>query len=132
MHTSSRIYNKTLFPPALPWMQPAKPILPMVNGTQLRPFHRACICSWQDSMPCLGRIALVLQSLPGDLSSKFIAQRLSLMKNFDLYFSKRWSFIFPDTCLTWRRLCESYSSNWSPKFFCIGFSRDSAPPLRFQ
>ena len=29
------------------------------------------------------------------------------MRIFDLYFSKRWSFLFPDACLTWRRLSES-------------------------
>ena len=37
----------------------------------------------------------------------------SLMSIFDLYFSNRWSFLFWDTCLTYRRLCESYSSIWS-------------------
>ena len=47
---------------------------------------------------------------------KFHSVGTSLMRNFDLYFSKRWSFIFSDTCLTLRSLCESYSSNWSQNF----------------
>ena len=38
------------------------------------------------------------------------------MRNFDLYFSKRWSSLFPHTCLTERRLSEPYSSNRSQDF----------------
>ena len=38
------------------------------------------------------------------------------MRSFDLYFSKQRSFLFPDTRLTWRRLSESYSWNWSQDF----------------
>ena len=38
------------------------------------------------------------------------------MRIFDLYFSKRWSFLFPGTCSTWRRLSESYFSNKSQDF----------------
>ena len=37
------------------------------------------------------------------------------------YFSKRWSFLFLDTCLTSRRLNESYYSNRSRDFFASGF-----------
>ena len=40
----------------------------------------------------------------------------SQMRIFDLYFSKRWSFLFPHTCLTERRLSESFSSNRSQDF----------------
>ena len=42
---------------------------------------------------------------------KFQSVGTSLMRIFDLQFSKRWSFLFPDTCLKKRRLSESYSSN---------------------
>ena len=35
------------------------------------------------------------------------------MRNFDLYFTKRWTFIFSDVCLTQCSPRESYSSNWS-------------------
>ena len=38
------------------------------------------------------------------------------MRIFYMYFSGRWSFLFPDTCLTQRRLSESYSSNRSQDF----------------
>ena len=38
------------------------------------------------------------------------------MTIFDLYFSKRWSFLFPDTCLTSRGVSESYFSNRSQDF----------------
>ena len=38
------------------------------------------------------------------------------MRNFDLYLSKRWSFVFSDACLTQCTPCESYSSNWSQNF----------------
>ena len=44
---------------------------------------------------------------------KFQSVGTPLMRIFDLYFPKRGSFLFPDTCLTWRRLSESYSSNLS-------------------
>ena len=42
---------------------------------------------------------------------KFHSVGTSLMRNFDVFFTKRWTFIFSDTCLTWRGLCESYPSN---------------------
>ena len=47
---------------------------------------------------------------------KFHSARTSLMRNFDTYFSKRWSFLFPDTCLTKRGLSEPYFSNRSQDF----------------
>ena len=37
----------------------------------------------------------------------------SLMKNFDLYITKRWTSIFADVCLTQCSSRESRSSNWS-------------------
>ena len=47
---------------------------------------------------------------------KFHSVGTSLMRKFDLYFSKRWSFLFPGTRLTQRRLSESYSKNPSEDF----------------
>ena len=47
---------------------------------------------------------------------KFHSVRTSPMRNFDLYDSKRWSFLFPDTCLTSRRLSEPYFPNRSQDF----------------
>ena len=38
------------------------------------------------------------------------------MLKFDLYFSKRWSLLLPDTCLTKHRLSEQYFSNRSQDF----------------
>ena len=38
------------------------------------------------------------------------------MRNFDIYFSQRLSFLFPNTRITWRGLCESYPLNWSQDF----------------
>ena len=46
----------------------------------------------------------------------FQSVRTWLMKNFDLYFFKRWSFLFSDVCLTQCSPRESYSSNWSEHF----------------
>ena len=43
---------------------------------------------------------------------KFHSVGTSLMRNFDLYFTKRRTFLFSDVCLTQRSSCESYSSNW--------------------
>ena len=58
-----------------------------------------------------------------DLSSSFHSVGTSLMRNFDIYFSQRWSFLFQDTRMTQRRLCESYL--WiGSKTFCIGLPRD--------
>ena len=51
-----------------------------------------------------------------DLSSKFHSEGTSLTRNFDIYFSQRWSFLFPDTRMTWRRLSESYPLNWFQDF----------------
>ena len=48
------------------------------------------------------------------------------MRIFDLYFSKRCSFLFLDNCLTERRLCESYSSNVFQNC-CIGFPQYFTP-----
>ena len=45
---------------------------------------------------------------------KFHSVGTSLMRNFDLYFSERWSFVFPDTCVN--RILRI-----GPKTFCIGF-----------
>ena len=41
----------------------------------------------------------------------------SLMRNFDLNFTKRWTFIFSDVCLTQCSLRESYSSKLVPTLF---------------
>ena len=38
------------------------------------------------------------------------------MRNFDTYFSQRWSFLFLDTRMTQRRLCESYPLSWFQDF----------------
>ena len=62
---------------------------------------------------------------------KFHRVRTSLMRNFALCFSKRWSSIFLDTCLTLRRLCESYSSIW-PQNFLHRISPRLCASLRFQ
>ena len=48
----------------------------------------------------------------------------SLMRNFDIDFSQRWSSVFLDTRKTWRRLSESYHLNWFQDF-CIRFHRDT-------
>ena len=47
---------------------------------------------------------------------KFHSVGTSLMRNFDIYFSQRRSFLFPDTRLTLHGLCESYSLNWFQDF----------------
>ena len=52
---------------------------------------------------------------------KFHGVGTSLMRNFDIYFSQRWSFLFPDTRLTQRRLSESYALNWFQDFLHRGF-----------
>ena len=46
-----------------------------------------------------------------DQSSNFYNVGTSLMSRFDFYFSKRWSFLVPDTRVTQRVLSESNSSN---------------------
>ena len=40
------------------------------------------------------------------------------MRNFELNFSERRTFVFSDVCMTLRSFCESYSSNWSQDFLC--------------
>ena len=47
---------------------------------------------------------------------KFHRVGTSLMRIFDLYFSKLWSVLFQDTCLTLRGLSESYSLIWFQDF----------------
>ena len=62
---------------------------------------------------------------------KFQSVGNSKMTMFDLYFSKRWSFLFPDTCLTHRRLSEPYFSNRSQDSL-QWVSRGLFSPLRNQ
>ena len=47
---------------------------------------------------------------------KFHSAGTLLIRIFVLYFSKRWSFLFPDTRLTQRGLSEAYPSNWFQDF----------------
>ena len=47
---------------------------------------------------------------------KFHSVGTSLMRSFDIYFSQRWSFLFPDTRMTQRRLRESYPLSWFQDF----------------
>ena len=44
---------------------------------------------------------------------KFHSVGTALVRNFDLYFIQRWTFVFSDVSMTQRSSCESYSSNWS-------------------
>ena len=53
----------------------------------------------------------------------------SLMKNFDLYFTKRWTCIFSDVCLTQCSPRESYSSNWFQHFCAHPINRCRIWPL---
>ena len=57
-----------------------------------------------------------------DLSSNFIAWGLHWRGILTCIFPSDGPF-FPDTCLTWRGLCESYSSNWSQNFLHRVFPR---------
>ena len=50
---------------------------------------------------------------------KFHGVWTSLMKNFDLYFIQRWTFIFSDVFLTQDSPCESCSSNWFQHFCAL-------------
>ena len=109
---------KTLFPPVLWWMRPAQHN-PLIG--------RRIECSFvllfelvnvSGKVPCLALGASLLSfSLFLRSVLKFHSEGTSLMRIFDLYLSKRWSFLFSDTRLTWRRLSELCSSNWSQHFF---------------
>ena len=115
MHTRSRIHHNTL-------------LLPVLLLTRWEyPFFRGRVeCSFVfffehvfvfGKVPCLASgTSLLSFSLFMGLVLKSQSVGTSLMRIFDLYFSKRWSFLFPDTCLTQRRLSESYSSNRSQDF----------------
>ena len=50
---------------------------------------------------------------------KFHSVGTALMKNFDLHFTKRWTFILSDVCMTLRSFCEMYSSNWFQDFCAL-------------
>ena len=62
--------------------------------------------------------SLLLISVP-----KLHSAGTSLIGNFDLYFTKRWNFIFSDVCLTQCSARESYSSNWSQHFWALPGNR---------
>ena len=66
-------------------------------------------------MPCRRRIALVFQSLLE------ICPQISKRTDFADEESKQWSFIFSDTCLTLRRLCENRTRRIDPKLSASGF-----------
>ena len=105
---------QTLFPPVLLWMWPN----PLIDK------RKECIFLFFELTDVLGEsprtsagasllsFSLLLRSV-----LKFHSVRTSLMRGFDLYFSKRWSFVFSDVCLTQRSSCESYSSKIGPKTF---------------
>ena len=50
---------------------------------------------------------------------KFHSVGTALLRNFDLNFSERRTFVFSDVCMTLRNFCESYSSNWSQNFCAL-------------
>ena len=79
-------------------------------------------CFWQGSKPCLGA-SLLSCSLSGRSLLKFHCVGTSLMRNFDLSFTKRWSFIFSDVCLTHCSSRELYSSSWSQHFCALPRNR---------
>ena len=115
MHTSSGIYHKLSFLQLFCWC------------SWQYPFFRGRIeCSFVvffelvnvfGKIPCLASGASLLSfSLFIGPVLKFHSVGTSLIRNFDLYFLSNGPFISPDTCLTQRRLCDSYSSNWSQNF----------------
>ena len=75
----------------------------------------ACKYVWQVSTRLRVRIALVLQSLL-EICPQISRRRTALIRNFDLYLTKRWTFKFYR--LTQCSPRELYSSNWSPKLLC--------------
>ena len=121
MHACSGIYHKLSF---LRFYGGCALQNPLIGG------WIECIFRFFELLDILGKIPRVsagasLLSFSPFLRSVLILTSVgtSLIRNFDLHFSKRWSLIFSDTCLTWRRLCESYSSNWSQKLYASGFPR---------
>ena len=61
-------------------------------------------------MPCFGHTAVVFQSSHGT------GHQISWRTADEEFLPKRWSFLFPDTCLTWRGLSEPYFSKRSQHF----------------
>ena len=96
---------QTLFPRVLSWLREANPLLDrriecsfnlffeLVNIFGMSP--RVTAGAWLLSFSLSSRSVL-----------KFHSVGTSLIRNFDVHFTKRWTFIFSDTCLTRRRLCE--------------------------
>ena len=115
MHTCSGIYHKLCFLRFYGGCGRHNPLLGRRIECSFVLFFEFAKISGK--IPCLASGASLLSfSLCLRSVLKFHSVGTSLMRKFDLYFSKRCSFIFSDTCLTWRRLCESYPSNWSQDF----------------
>ena len=115
MHTNARIYHKLSFLRLLCWR------------SREYPFFRGRVECYLvfllelvyvfGKVPCLASgTSLLSFSLFMGPVLKFHSVGTPLMRNFDLYFSERWSLLFPDTCLTQRRLSEPYFSTWSQDF----------------
>ena len=55
---------------------------------------------------------------------KFQSVGSAMMRNFDLNFSQRRTFVFSDACVTLRSFCEPYSSDWFPRLVCSSVKVD--------
>ena len=121
MHTRSWVNYKKFFPLDLLLTQPGVPIPPRESRMQPCHFLWACRCFFCKIPSLASGTSLLSFSLFMGHVLKFHSAGTSLMKNFDIYFSQRWSFLFPDTRMTLRRLSESYSFELMPRLSASGF-----------
>ena len=113
---------KTLFPLAFFVDAAGVPILPRASRMQFCLSLRACTCFWQGSMPCIGRIALIVQSLLE------ICPQISQWRDFadeDV-----WHVFFPSDGPFFSQILAWRSVDWvnrtrriDPKTICLGFPR---------
>ena len=124
MHTRSWINNKLSFFRLFCWRSREYPFLRGRVECSLVFFCE--LINEKRKIPSLASgTSLLSLSLFMGPALKFHSVGTSLMINFDIYFSQRWSFRSPDT---WRSVDLVNRTLWiSSKTCCIGFHRDLLP-----
>ena len=129
MHTRSRVHHKPCFLRLFCWRSREHPLFRRRIECSIVPFFEHVNISEMIPSLAFGTSLLSFSLFMGPLL-QFHSVGTALMLRFDLCLSKRWSFLFPDTCLTlaWAEWTVPFES--VPWLFFIGFHRGCFPLWR--
>ena len=125
MHTRSWINHKLSFLRHLCFRNPEDSFFRRVERTLV--FFLVFVCFWQGSMPCIGHIAAVVQSLQRTCPQ--ISQRRDFADEEFWHFFFSTMVLFFSRILAWRSVDFVNRTLWIEfQTFCIGFLRHSCVP----